>query len=347
VLLENEAGNANNVLRLRLRQGAGNRLAVGAQVRLSCGARQLFDVTDTQGSYLSQHAVGETAFGLGQAGLVEAIEVRWPDGQVERAGPFLANSQVDWLRGAPPVARPLPGRDALDRAGPASVEGQRRFFDLRSEARAAQMAGDWERTRDLYAQALGLWSGHQDALYYLGNAFLALGDERAALACLQRLVHFEPGSNSGWMQIGLLRLPGGAAELDDLAQARAAFERCHAINGEESRPVLQLGIVALLEGDLEQAGEHFAHVARLNPASVEARWFAGRVAWLRGDRADAQQWLDQVRAGKLGEQASPSGEGDTRKGGAMTAAHEIELVPELTRWRGVQQRTTDAEAEFD
>jgi len=256
---------------------------------------------------------------------------------------------VDWTRGSRPVLRSFPGRQTRDAQGPPEVAEQRRFFALRDQARAHRIAGEFEPAIQKYLEALALWPGHGDCLYYLANCEIEVGAEEAALEALERLVHFEPQSNQGWMQIGRLRLPGGDAQLDDLALARQAFTRCQELNRAESRPETMLGIVALLSAELDEAQERFVKAARLNPKSIDARWFGGRVAWLKNDPQRAQELLDEARA-LAGEGASAgnsvSSEGDTKSGQALTAGRGVALDSNLERWKTLADRSGDARSEY-
>ncbi|MCP3917592.1 MAG: tetratricopeptide repeat protein [bacterium] len=348
-LLRNDGGNANGCLRVRLRQPTGNRFALGARVWVQCGERTVMEVVGTQGSYLSQHAVGEVAFGLGNAGGVDRIEVVWPDGEREETGPLLAPALVTWERGSAPRAEPFPGRRELDTSAPRDVAVQRRFYAIRKEAQSARLRDDAAAAVASYRSALALWPGHGDCLYYLGNSLLESGQELAALQAFERLVAYESHSNRGWMQIGLLRLPGGDPGIDDIAAARKAFTRCHDLNKEESRPVLQLGVVAMLEENYAEARRHLADAARLNPASAEAVWFEGRVAWLQEERAEAAQLLTRAHGLARGPATSDSAssEGDTRAGAALTADAGPELAPGLTRWKTMRERDPDPELEYE
>lgn len=348
-LLRNDGGNDSGVLRVRLRQPEGNRFALGARVFVTAQDRTRLEVVGAQGSYLSQRAVGEVAFGLGDAPLVDELRVQWPDGTSESIGPLLPHSLVDWTRGAEPLVSSFPGRHDRDADGPPEVAEQRRFFGLREEAQAHRIAGDYASAVEKYLEALALWPGHDDCLYYLANSQIELGQEAEALAALERLTHFEPQSNQGWMQIGRLRLPGGDPELDNPAEALRAFTRCQELNRAESRPETMLGIVAMLDGRLDEAQERFVKAARLNPKSIEARWFAGRVAWLKQDRVRAQELLGEAHAlakGQAPTDASASGEGDTKGGKAMTAGRGVVLDEMLERWKTLGDREGDAQAEY-
>ena len=349
VLLRNDGGNAKRSLRLRLRQPTGNRFAIGTTITLTVGERRAFDILGSQGSYLSQHAVGETSFGLGDAEEVQRIDLVWPDGTAESGGPFPANSLVTWVRGEGPKAEPFPGRRRLDSGKPKDVEDQKRFWAVHRIAEKARIANDLETAVAQYRLALAIWPGHGDSLYYLGNCLAELGDEAGALEAFTLLVWFEDTSSNGWMQIGLLRLPGGDPSLDDLAAAEAAFQAAYAINSEQSGPVLQLGIAAMLAGRHAEAAKRLTSASRMNPRSVEARWFGGRVAWLRGDAATAETLLREAHTLAVASappSASVSNEGDTKAGGAMTARGGVALSPLLTRWRTLATRTPDPAVEY-
>jgi len=110
-----------------------------------------------------------------------------------------------------------------------------------------------------------------------------------------------------------------------------------------------LGIVSLLEGELEEAERRFIGAARQNPDSIEARWFGGQVAWLRGDRARAREWLKEAHAlarGGARADRSASGEGDTRLGAALIAAEGVPLAEPLERWKTLARRLGEAETEY-
>lgn len=336
-LLRNDGADNHASVRLRLRQPAGNRFALGARVEVDVGDRTRLEVLDTQGSYLSQHTTGEVSFGIGGAHALDRVRVTWPDGVVEEEGPFFGGSLVTWERGARPRIAALPGRAAGRSDVPPPADLQRRFFDLRDAATDRRLAGDLPAALDDYRAALAVWPGHTDVLYYLGNCLLELEREAEALRAFETLVAFEPRSNAGWMQVGRVRSPGGDPALDDLEEAEAAFARCHDLNGEESEPLLQLGKVALARGDLPRARTHLADAARLNPRSVAARYLGGRAAWLAGDADDAERLLaeawDLARATGAGDSAS--NEGDTRTGVAMTtSAVDARLEP----WRSLAER---------
>jgi hypothetical protein len=97
-LLRNEGGNARNWLEVELR-GAGDRRrgtaassrdGLGALVLVTLGRTVLRDYARTGSSYLSQGML-RLHFGLGEAKLADAVEVRWPSGAVTRLAGVRAN----------------------------------------------------------------------------------------------------------------------------------------------------------------------------------------------------------------------------------------------------------------
>ena len=357
-LLRNDGGNARPSVLLRLRQPVGNTLAIGAVVRMTAGGRTVMAQAETQGSYLSQHAAGELSFGLNEARQVDSFEVTWPDGTVEKAGPFAADSIVTWTRGSEPAVQPLPGKRAAAASAaaaprdtaPRSVAEQKLFFGLLDQASALRVAGDFAGAAALYRRLLELHPDHEDSLYYLGNCLVELGREREALEQFERLARVDPRSNRCFMQIGRLRLPGGDPTLDSLDLAEKAFEQSLAINQEESGPLVQLGVVALLRGDLELADERLRKAAVLNLKSVEARYLRAWVKYRRGDGAAASALLSEAQ--QIAKGAKPVGapvvvgEGDTKKGGALLAEAARREGSLFERWKTLATREVDVEAEF-
>ncbi|MCP4453427.1 MAG: CRTAC1 family protein [Planctomycetes bacterium] len=92
-LLRNDGGNRNHWLMVDARLSGGQRDAIGARVTVRSGSLvQIQDVIPVTG-YLSQ-ADTRRHFGLGEAEVVEAVEIRWPDGQVTRLSHVKANQML-------------------------------------------------------------------------------------------------------------------------------------------------------------------------------------------------------------------------------------------------------------
>ena len=91
-LLRNDGGNRRNWLSVEalLKFPTGTRLAIGARVTVVTGSlRQIEDVNPVRG-YLSQ-GDPRLNFGLGNANYADSVEIRWPDGAVEKLEKVKAN----------------------------------------------------------------------------------------------------------------------------------------------------------------------------------------------------------------------------------------------------------------
>jgi enediyne biosynthesis protein E4 len=99
-LLRLKAAGGNHWIRLRLRGTVSNRSAIGARVTCVTGKHRQMDEVRSGGSYLSQNDL-RLHFGLGSAARVDLLEIRWPNGAVERHTNLPVDRQIDLTEGAP------------------------------------------------------------------------------------------------------------------------------------------------------------------------------------------------------------------------------------------------------
>jgi hypothetical protein len=85
-----EGDSKNHWLLVDLRQSGPNRFAIGARVTVRAGKLVLVDEVQSGGSYLS-HSDLRLHFGLGQHNIASEIEVRWPDGTIEKRSNIAAD----------------------------------------------------------------------------------------------------------------------------------------------------------------------------------------------------------------------------------------------------------------
>jgi tetratricopeptide (TPR) repeat protein len=211
-----------------------------------------------------------------------------------------------------------------------------RFWELYRAATEHRVAGRTREAASGYESALELKDDHEDALYYLGNMYIELGEQASAEETWRRLVEVSRFSARAHSRLGDLYR---CAELDDffdLDAAEAEFRRALEINTEDFRPVLQLGHVALLSGDLTKALGYFDAVIASNDSNAEAHFFKGYIAWKGGTPQQGRESF--VRAVSLARPAEPSDgmsrEGDTRAGSAP-------LVVAASICRGLRAHTED------
>jgi enediyne biosynthesis protein E4 len=83
VYLHNRTEKPGHFIRFSLEGTKSNRDGVGARVTITAGGRRRMAERIGGGSYQSANDP-RLHFGLGEAGMVESVEVRWPSGQVDR-----------------------------------------------------------------------------------------------------------------------------------------------------------------------------------------------------------------------------------------------------------------------
>jgi hypothetical protein len=81
-LLHNEGG-GNHWIEVSLTGEVSNRSAIGARVKITAGELTQFDHVRAGGSFLSGNDL-RLHFGLGGHARVDAMEIRWPSGRIER-----------------------------------------------------------------------------------------------------------------------------------------------------------------------------------------------------------------------------------------------------------------------
>jgi tetratricopeptide (TPR) repeat protein len=325
ILLRNDGGNRNRWLEVRLEGRQSNRSAIGARLRLVAGGNIQVREVGSQGSYLSQNSLTEH-FGLGAATRADTLEILWPSGSRQVLVDVAADQVLDVVEGEEPAKT----------AGGTEREQILRFWELYREATDLRVAGRTREAALAYEGALELKNDHEDALYYLGNMYMDLGEHASAEQAWRRLVEVSRSSARAHSRLGdLYRCP----ELDeffDLDAAEAEFRLALDINREDAGPLLQLGEVALLRGDITQALDYFEAVIGSHYSSVDAHFFRGYIAWKAGDTQRAHESF--ARAVSLARPAEPadgmSREGDTRAGSSP-------LVVSSSTCRGLRTHTDD------
>jgi hypothetical protein len=89
-LLVNQGGNRSNWIIVKLAGTRSNRSGIGARIRIVCNGRAQIDEVRSGGSWGSQDDL-RIHFGVGQAKRIDALEVTWPSGSVQK----LANVEVN------------------------------------------------------------------------------------------------------------------------------------------------------------------------------------------------------------------------------------------------------------
>jgi hypothetical protein len=203
-------------------------------------------------------------------------------------------------------------------------EAVRAFWAKLRAANDARLGSGCAPAVTLYREALALDPRHEDALYYLGQCEREQGRPGAARSAFELLVETNPASARGHLALAALLASPDPGEPMDLAVAEQRLRRAHAINAEETGPMLRLGEVVLVRGRAAEAREWFEAALRTNPKSVEAAFLAGFVAWTAGAR-DVSGLAERVRraAAVVAPVKGVLGEGD-RRAAAQRAAPPLE-----------------------
>jgi hypothetical protein len=93
-LLRNDSTGAHHWIRLKLVGTLSGSNSIGAQVRLTSGGRTQVQAVLSQSSFISQNDL-RLHFGLGDATRVDRVEVTWPSGATQTAGPFETDRTVE------------------------------------------------------------------------------------------------------------------------------------------------------------------------------------------------------------------------------------------------------------
>jgi tetratricopeptide (TPR) repeat protein len=313
-LLLNEM-QTGNWLKLRVR----NRTATEGRTGFGDGARLILTARGVQqrrtvgsSSYLSQSS-RTVHFGLGNATVVEQLEVRWPDGTNSTYHGLQAGVTFELVQGE---SEPRPEAPAV--AAAAVLDERQRTVEFwkrqRAAVRAMKVQQDLPRAIALFRGALELDPEHEDSIYYLANCLATAGKTGEALALLERLARINPQSHRAHRQSGVLRAMSGGSEAD-LEAAESSLQAALAINPEETGALLALGEIALMRGDVDGADRQLTWACGSNPRAVGGFFLRGYLAWKRGDADTAVALLAQAREA-LGEEWVPEGmtaEGDVQR----------------------------------
>ena len=103
-LLKNQ-GPRKNFLSVALAGTKSNRSAVGARVTVQTAGRRQIDEVMSGGSFYSQNDMA-LYFGLGEAAVVERLQIRWPSGAVQEWKGIRVNQRLFITEGSMKLGQP-------------------------------------------------------------------------------------------------------------------------------------------------------------------------------------------------------------------------------------------------
>jgi hypothetical protein len=95
-------GGTGHFLNVRLAGTKSNRSAIGARVAVTVGGRTMIDEVMSGGSFYSQNSF-TLHFGLGTATGADRLEVRWPNGEIQKWSKVAGGGTVHLTEGSPEV----------------------------------------------------------------------------------------------------------------------------------------------------------------------------------------------------------------------------------------------------
>jgi len=329
-LLRNDTKQGNRIaLRLRRPEDAP---IDGAQIVAILDSGPVRRTPDST-SYLSQSS-RTVHLGLGDASLVETLEVRWPDGETQRFEAVEAGALYELTEGNSQAVR-VGTWDAAKASEGMSRDQLAEFWrHQRAAMDAMKVDADPGRAIVLFEKALELDPAHFDSLYYLGNCLVETGETERALDRFAELMAADPQSHRAHKRWGTLRAVT-ARDAADMDAAAAVLERAFAINPEETGVSLVLGEVELMRGNPAAAQQRLEWVVRSNSQSGEGFFVLAYLAWRAGDESEATRRLDQA-SGTRTEDWKPAGavaEGEVRQKMHVEAAPFEDLY---SAWDGTR-----------
>ena len=212
-----------------------------------------------------------------------------------------------------------PAPDKTDSLTQVKNKGIQNFWTAYRQATKNRFAGLWQEAIDGYTTALEINNLHEDALYYLGNMHLELGEDHQAEESWNKLLQVNPQSSRAHYQLGKLFLNKEATDFFDLERATMEFEKTAEINRDFLQPVLHLGQIFLIKGNYEDSREKLQIILGSDYKNVEALFLLGYMDFRQGDLENALTFFKQAMENsvKLAPIKGVKGEGDTKTGESL------------------------------
>jgi len=135
MLYVNNLRKSGNAVELKLVGTRSNRDAIGAHVRLTAGGKTMMRQVEAGSGYASESML-PVHFGLGDADKIEAVEINWPSGLVQR----IEGERLNAALGVNRLVRIEEGREPA--AGTTAAAAARRLTRPAQPGGAAHKSGD-------------------------------------------------------------------------------------------------------------------------------------------------------------------------------------------------------------
>ena len=193
------------------------------------------------------------------------------------------------------------------------------FWGVYRQATKNRFAGLWQAAIDGYTVALEINGEHRDALYYIGNMYLELGEYQKAEESWHKLLQVIPLSSRAHYQLGKLYLNKDAIKFFDLERATIEFQKTAEINKDFLQPILHLGQISLIEGNYKDSREKLQTILGSDYKNVEVFFLLGYMDFMQGEIEKALTNFNKARefSVKQAPIKGVKGEGDTKTGESL------------------------------
>lgn len=193
------------------------------------------------------------------------------------------------------------------------------FWESYRTAQKRRVKEEWQEAAEAYEKALKIKPNHEDSWFNLGNMYLELNQGKKSEVCWRKIVEQNPNSARAHMQLGRLYLSYERSESFDLEKAELEFSIASNVNKVITGPLMQLGYVALIKGEKDQANSYLKSVTVTDTKSVEPHFLLGYVAWKNGATSTAQKHFGEAISLAVANQQveGPLSEGDTKDGKSL------------------------------
>src|SRR5262245_25698634 len=155
--------------------------------------------------------------------------------------------------------------------------------DLFLQARAAKERGNWEKSRQLYLQALGLKSDSPDVHYGLATVCFQMNDLPSAAYHFKEVTRLDPLRAGAYISLGAVY-----NLLDQLDDAIPVLRRGIQLDAQRAEGYYNLALVYRRKGQISLAIQAYQDTLRVSPRMADAHF---NLANLYMERAEYGQAL--------------------------------------------------------
>lgn len=152
-----------------------------------------------------------------------------------------------------------------------------------------------------YEAALTLSPNHNDALYYIGNMYMKVGQFDKAQKSWEKLIELNPQGERAFSQLGTLYFCVTNPDYFHPGKAKSYFERAYDLNKEALNPNFHLGEIALFQDRIKDAITIFNKLSLMEQKNMEINFIMGYLNWKSGREQEAikdlERTFEQKKAG--------------------------------------------------